>query len=58
MGGFAGINTDEVIFQFADFEDEDAEFVGDVGNVIVTFFAPNGKLFRDFLSLTADLQLT
>ena len=52
MGGRV---TNEVIFQFSDFEDEDAEFVGDIGDIIIAFFTPYGELFSDFLPLTRHL---
>ena len=50
--------TDKAIFEFAHFEEEDAKFIGDVRDIVIAFFAPNGELLRDFLSLTGDLEST
>ena len=49
-------STNEVIFQFSDFVDEDAEFVGDIRDVIIAFFTPYRELFSDFLPLTRNLS--
>jgi hypothetical protein len=38
------VAVDELVFEFADFVDEDAEFVGYVADVVVAGFAPEGEL--------------
>jgi len=48
----------KAIFKFADFEEEDAEFIGDVRDIVIAFFTPDGKLLGDFLSLMRDLEST
>jgi hypothetical protein len=48
--------TNVVVFEFADFEEEDAEFVGNVGDVVIALFAPNRELLGNLLSLTGDLK--
>jgi len=48
----------KAIFKLADFEEKDAEFIGDVGDIVIAFFAPDGELLGDFLSLTRDLEST
>jgi hypothetical protein len=47
--------TDEIVFQLSNFKNEDSEFVSDIRNIVITFFAPYRKLFSNFLSLTTDL---
>jgi len=49
-------STNEIIFQFADFKDENAKLISNIGNIIIAFLAPNRKLFRNLLSLSTDLQ--
>lgn len=51
-----GIGTDKVIFELAHFEKEDAEFIGDVGDIVIALFTPNRELLGDLLSLTGDLK--
>ena len=38
------VAVDELVFEFADLVDEDAEFVGHVADVVVAGFAPEGEL--------------
>src|SRR5262245_13201510 len=47
--------TNKVIFQLPDLVEQNAKLVGDIGDVVVAFFSPDGKLFCDFLSLPTDL---
>jgi hypothetical protein len=51
-----GGGTNVIVFEFADFEEEDAEFVGDVGDVVIALLTPNGELLGNFLSLTRNLN--
>lgn len=41
------VPVDELIFELADLVDQDAELVGDVGDVVVAGFAPEGQLLLD-----------
>jgi hypothetical protein len=47
--------TNEIILQFADFKDEDTQFVGDIGDIIIAFFTPDRELLSNFLALPGDL---
>lgn len=47
--------TDEIVLQFSDFKDKNAEFVSDIRDIIVAFFSPYRKLFCNFFPLTRNL---
>lgn len=38
------IAVDEEIFQFANLVEQDAQLVGDIGNIFVAVFTPDGEL--------------
>jgi hypothetical protein len=42
------VAVDELVFEFADFVDQDAEFVGYVADVVVAGFAPDGELLLEY----------
>ena len=48
------VAIDELIFKFANFIDQDTELVCHIRNVVVTAFAPEGKLLLDRLSAAVD----
>lgn len=50
------VAVDKLVLQLTDLVDENAEFVGDVGNIIITSLAPDGELLLQCLLARAPLN--
>lgn len=44
------VAVDELVFELANFVDQDTEFVGNVGDVVITSFTPDGQLLLRMVS--------
>jgi hypothetical protein len=49
------MHTNKVIFQLSDLKNQYTEFIGDIGDVVIALFAPDGELLGYFFPLTPDL---